>query len=60
MSFKESDLYFLMNRICMKLFNTSDMNIIRFRQTQLDVYTMTSELLTKRTNKFKSTRKIPH
>jgi len=39
----------------MKLFNTSDVNIIRFCQTQFDIH-LPSELLTKRTNKFESTR----
>jgi len=43
----------------MKLFNTSDMSIIRFCQTQFDIH-LPSELLMKRTNKFESTRKIRH
>jgi len=33
------------------MFNTNDMNIIRFCQTQFDIH-LPSELLTKRTNKF--------
>jgi len=39
---KKSDLHsldFVVNMIfCMKLFNTSDMNIIRFCQTQFDIH----------------------
>jgi len=42
----------------MKLFNTSDVSIIRFCQTQFDIH-LPSELL-KRTNKFESTRKFWH
>jgi len=38
----------------MKLFTTSDMNIIRFCQTQFDVH-LPSEQLMKRANKFVST-----
>jgi len=61
---KKSDLHsldFVVNMIfCMKLFNTSDMNIIRFCQTQYDIHCTPSDLLTKRTNKFESTRKTRH
>jgi len=39
----------------MKLFNTSDANIIRFCQTQFDAH-LPSEQLTKRANKFVSKR----
>jgi len=43
----------------MKLFNTSDMNIIRFCQTPFNIH-LPSELLTKCTNKLESTRKCWH
>jgi len=49
---KKSDLHsldFVVNRFCMKLFNTSDMSITRFCHTQFDIH-LPSELLTKRTN----------
>jgi len=51
---KKSDLHsldFVVNIFCMKLFNTSDMSIIKFCQTQFDIY-LPSKLLTKRANKF--------
>jgi len=38
---KKSDLHsldFVVNRFCMKLFNTRDMSIIRFCQTQFDIH----------------------
>jgi len=57
---KKSDLHsldFVVNRFCMKLFNASDMSIIRFCQTQFDIH-LPTELLTKRTNKFERTRKF--